>query len=171
MNEVDYRTSPPGSWEEYVGIIKPLLAHEKVQEMKRYPHHGFTSCYEHCMHVSYCNYVVCSRLGLDARAGARAGLLHDLFLYDWHTYKPARGERLHGFTHAHAALVNAQKYFELTDMEKDIIVKHMFPLNIGFPRYRETVVIILTDKFCGLVETVQARLMMHSFLRKTHYIG
>ena len=42
--------------------------------------------------------------------------------------------------------------FEITELEKDIIVKHMFPLNIALPRYRETVVIILVDKYCGLIE-------------------
>lgn len=159
------------AWEEFVEIVTPLVEHEKVQEMKQYPHHGVTSCFEHCIHVSYCNFMICKMFGLDAKAGARAGLLHDLFLYDWHTYKPNKGERLHGFTHARQALINAEKYFELSDMEKDIISKHMFPLNLGLPKYKETSVIILTDKFCGFVETVQARLMLHSFLQKTHKIG
>jgi len=34
----------------------------------------------------------------------------------------------------------------------------MFPLNItAFPKYRETLVIVLVDKYCGLLETVIPR--------------
>ena len=44
--------------------------------------------------------------------------------------------------------------FEITDIEKDIIVKHMFPLNMALPKYKETVVIILVDKYCGLIDVL-----------------
>ena len=56
-------------------------------------------------------------------------------------------------THPKAALRNACMHFTLTDKEKDIILKHMFPLTITPPSYKETVVIILVDKYCGLIET------------------
>ena len=40
-----------------------------------------------------------------------------------------------------------------------MIEKHMFPLNItALPKYRETLVIVLVDKYCGLLETVIPRL-------------
>lgn len=144
--------------ETYCSLVADLLSSEIVQEMKRFNHHGNTSCFQHCLNVSYYNYKLCKVFSLNERAGARAGLLHDLFLYDWHTYKRPEGERLHGFTHAGKALENAKKYFYISDLESDIIEKHMFPLNLlSIPRYRETLIIVFTDKMCGIMEVMAYR--------------
>lgn len=118
--------------------IKDLLYHPAVQQMKDYPHHGRTNCYDHCRHVSYFNYKWCRALNLDCRSAARAGMLHDLFLYDWHTHGKETGEKLHGLTHPAAAFENARKYFKLNHMERDIILNHMWPVTLlHFPRTRE----------------------------------
>lgn len=140
---------------EYYTLVADLLESSIVRQMENYTHHGRTTCFQHCLNVSYFNYRLCRVLNLNRRAGARAGLLHDLFLYDWHTYKPAEGERLHGFTHAKTSLENARKYFYVSELESDIIEKHMFPLNLSaLPRYRETLVIVFTDKLCGTMEVM-----------------
>ena len=70
-------------FEQFYECIKDIATHPVVLRMKLYPHHGVTNCYQHCLHVSYYNYIWCKALGLDARSAARAGMLHDLFLYDW----------------------------------------------------------------------------------------
>ncbi|MCM1328488.1 MAG: HD domain-containing protein [Ruminococcus sp.] len=143
----------------YYYLVADLLESDVVQQMKNFTHHGETTCFQHCLNVSYYNYRLCRFFSLNERAGARAGLLHDLFLYDWHTYKPAKGKWLHGFTHARLALETAKENFYISDLESDIIEKHMFPLNItALPKYRETLVIVLVDKYCGLLETVIPRL-------------
>lgn len=148
-----------GKGEAYYYLVSDLLENDLVLKMKDFTQHGDTSCFQHCLNVSYYNYKICRFFSLNARAAARAGLLHDLFLYDWHTYKPDKGERLHGFTHAETALKNAKENFYISELEGDIIEKHMFPLNItAVPRYRETVVIVLVDKYCGLLETVIPRM-------------
>lgn len=139
---------------EYKKCVRSVAKHDIVKRMKEYEHHGNTSCYQHSLHVSYYNYIICKKLGLDYKAAAKAGLLHDLFLYDWHYYKPTKGERLHGFQHADKALKNASKYFKLTEKEGDIIKKHMFPLTLTLPKYKETCVIVLTDKFCSVCEVI-----------------
>jgi len=146
--------------EEFVKMIGYVANHEKVKEMKNYNHHSYTNCFEHSMHVSYYNYIICKKLGWDAKAGAKAGLLHDMFLYDWHGYKPQNGERLHGFEHPLKSLKNARACFNITEKEGDIISKHMFPLTITPPKYKETYVIIMTDKFCSACE------VMDRFLNK-----
>lgn len=81
----------------------------------------------------------------------RGALLHDFFMYDWHD--PGNLRLLHGFTHAREALSTAQKQFELNDIERDVIRKHMFPLNIALPRYRETVIVTIADKVSAVLET------------------
>lgn len=159
---------------DYYSMVADLLSSDVVLSMKSYPHHGQTTCFQHCLNVSYYNYKLCKRLGLNERAGARAGLLHDLFLYDWHCYKPAKHERHHGFTHAQTARENAEKYFCITQLEADIIEKHMWPLNLcGIPRYRETMVIVLVDKYCGLLETVDFRrqLFAHRLKKLTERVS
>ena len=47
---------------------------------------------------------------------------------------------------------NAKKYFNINEIEKDMILKHMFPLTLKFPKYKETFVIILVDKWCTMKE-------------------
>ena len=140
--------------DEFVSVIGAMANNDKVKEMKNFNHHSYTSCFEHSLHVSYYNYKICKRLGWDAKASAKAGLLHDMFLYDWHGYKPQSGERLHGFEHPLKSLKNARSCFHITEKEGDIISKHMFPLTITPPKYKETYVIILTDKFCSACEVM-----------------
>ena len=119
--------------------------------------HGRTSVYRHSVRVAWTSLRLARFLGwrIDAAALVRAALLHDYFLYDWHTPDPAH--RLHGFRHAGTALRTADRDFELNDTERDMIKKHMFPLNPAPPRFKETAVLCLADKYCALRETVLQR--------------
>ena len=92
------RVSGGTDCEEFYECIKDLASHPIVQEMKNYIQHGTTTCYQHCLSVAYYNYKICRRLGLDARSAARAGMLHDLFLYDWHDHAKKTGNHFHGLT-------------------------------------------------------------------------
>ena len=62
--------------------------------------------------------------------------------------------QLHGFEHPTKALKNAGKYFDITEKEGDMIAKHMFPLTVTPPKYKETFVIVLVDKFCSFNEVL-----------------
>lgn len=139
--------------EEYIRCVCDLIEHEKVQSMKNYMQHGNISCLEHSLYVSYCSFVICKRFKFDYYSAARGGLLHDFFLYDWHTTKPDKG--MHGFIHPNIALQNANKYFNLNKREKDIIEKHMWPLTLKLPKHKETFVVLLIDKYCAFIETVK----------------
>ena len=116
--------------------------------------HGQISVYEH----SYMVAVLCVELAImcriraDMRALVRGALLHDYFLYDWH--EKDKSQRLHGVIHAERALKNAESDFRLTDIERNMIRAHMFPLNLVLPRYRESVLLCVADKICATRETV-----------------
>ena len=84
--------------DDFYECIKDIAEHPVVLRMKLYPHHGHTNCYQHCLHVAYYNYVLCRFFQLDARSAARGGMLHDLFLYDWHTHAARTGDHFHGMT-------------------------------------------------------------------------
>ena len=84
---------------EYYETVRDILEHPVVRKMSEFKHHYGTSCYRHCLNVSYMNFIICKKLHLDARAAARAGMLHDLFLYDWHKHAKETGNHFHGLTH------------------------------------------------------------------------
>ena len=141
-------------YEEYYSIVKDIMENETVQEMKKYRHHYDTNSYEHCFHVSYLNYKICKKFHFDYTSAARAGMLHDLFLYDWRrSRKELNLEGPHAFVHPKIAYRNASKIFELNEKEKDIILKHMWPLTLPLPRYKETFVITISDKCSALYES------------------
>lgn len=143
--------------EEFLDIISDLLENNKVKQMKKYRQHGETSTYAHCMNVSYVSYLVSQKLGLDYKSAARGGMLHDMFLYDWREKRPFRGLlNMHAFTHPRIALKNAEKEFKLNDIEKDIIEKHMWSVTLLHkPKYKESYIVTLADKYCAMGETGQ----------------
>ena len=143
----------------YLALVQDILEHPTVAKMQAYIQHGTTTCMEHCVNVSYLSFLFCQKHGLNARCVARAGLLHDLFLYDWHFYRRQKGERLHGFQHPLKALENAERAFSLCDMERNIILRHMWPLTLTPPKYREAFVVVWFDKYCSLMETFRLPVM------------
>ena len=138
----------------YLDCVRDILEHPVFQSMDEYIQHGNTTCKEHCMRVSYLSYRICVRFGLDGVSAARAGLLHDLFLYDWHTYGKETGHRFHGFTHPRAALLNARKYFKLNAREENAILRHMWPLTPIPPATAAGFAVTAADKICSLEETL-----------------
>ena len=116
--------------------------------------HGDTSCLLHSIAVAYISYRIASYLKFlkfKNEELVRGALLHDYFLYDWHDRGAAI--KLHGFFHPRHALENAQADFELSKVERDIILKHMFPLTILPPRYKESMLVSFVDKLCSVYET------------------
>lgn len=139
---------------EYLAIVHDILANEKIQSMKNYMQHGNVSCLEHSINVSYMAYCRCKEQGLDAAAAARAGLLHDMFLYDWHHHRKETGNFLHGLTHPYVALKNAEESFDLSEKEKNMILRHMWPLTVIPPKYKEGFILMWYDKVAGFQETI-----------------
>jgi len=138
--------------QEFDEIIKNIVSNSKVQEMKKYRQHYETSTFDHCCMVSYYCYRVCKKLRLDYKSAARAGMLHDFFLYDWRI----KGERkgLHAFTHGKTACKNACELFDLSEKEKDMIIKHMWPVSPQIPKSTEGFILTIVDKHCALMESI-----------------
>lgn len=134
----------------FYDCIRDLVESEDVQKMCNFTQHGDTTTFDHCLMVSFKSFRFCRKFKLDYRAAARGGLLHDLFLYDWHDKDS--GVNLHGFYHPGIALKNAENSFILDDKEREIIKKHMWPLTVVPPKCREAYVICYFDKTCTLKE-------------------
>lgn len=146
--------------------IGDLFETENVQKMGDIKHHLNLTCLDHSLFVSYVSYRICRFFKWDHRSAARGGLLHDLFLYDWRDGRPKEG--WHGTVHPAIALKNAEslcsstEYLdELNDMEKDMIVKHMWPVTSKKPSYKESMLICLVDKLCAAAEMTLIFQMIH----------
>ena len=152
--------------EEYRNIISnyggDILASEKYLRLKGFVQHGNVTVYEHCIHVALCAIKLNRTLYANSkeRELVRGALLHDYFLYDWHN-ADAPGNihpKLHGFYHPGIALKNATRDFVLSEREKDIIHKHMWPLTISnIPRCREAWLVCLADKYASTLETLKLK--------------
>ncbi len=143
--------------QDYIDIIKiygfDILNSENMIKQKDYIQHGNISVYEHSLRVCYLSLEIAGKfnLNVDVKSLVRGALLHDYFLYDWHIKD--KSHRLHGFTHPKTAYNNAKKEFTLNDIEKDIIIKHMFPLIILPPVHLESYVVTVADKISAVRET------------------
>lgn len=138
----------PQNRNQFEEIIADLMADPDVQALAQMTQHGKKAAtrLEHSLYVAYISFLVSRRLRLDFTATTRAALLHD-----FHFGNSEDGvKRL--WQHPHAALENAEKKMDLSDVERDIIVKHMWPLTRPLPSHKETVVVSMADKLCALME-------------------
>jgi uncharacterized protein len=146
---VDYETADAGFFEQAAGDI---LAHPRFLESKQYIQHGNTSVFQHSVDVAVMCYILSRFWRVQDRKGMiRAALLHDFFLYDWHS----EWKLDHGFTHPAAAAENARRYFGVSDKEYSLIRTHMWPFTLLHPpRYKEGWFICMADKIVSLKETL-----------------
>ncbi|MCH4058170.1 HD domain-containing protein [Lapidilactobacillus gannanensis] len=156
------------SWrhdQEYLSIVQDLLDRPEVQKLAEYTQHHYTNRLDHSLRVSYFSYLISKKHHLDYRATARAGLLHDLFYYDWRQVKFDTGT--HAYIHPRIALRNAERLTELSAKEKDIIIKHMFGATLALPKYRESWIVSLVDDQVAVQEVARPwRFLMKARLRK-----
>ncbi|GDZ84116.1 hydrolase [Leuconostoc citreum] len=143
----------PNAWrqdQDYLNIVDDLLQHDEVQQLAQYTQHHFSNRLRHSISVSYQSYTIAKKIGADAEATARAGLLHDMFYYDWRVTRFEEGS--HAYVHPRIALQNARKITHISDKEADIIVKHMFGATIALPKYRESWIVSIVDDFAAVNE-------------------
>ncbi|MBU2649718.1 MAG: hypothetical protein KKA81_02180 [Bacteroidetes bacterium] len=140
---------------EYDEIAKDILDNPNFLKLQNYYHHD-SSILDHVKKVSYLSYRIAKYLKLDYRSAIRGALLHDFFLYDWrdHHEPELAKEKLHGFAHPKIALKNSEENFSINEIEKDIIIKHMWPLTLRPPRYRESFVVTFADKYVSSREFI-----------------
>lgn len=161
INELYYINQDPlfNSWFD---IVEDILLNEEFQKRRLFKHHE-DSVWKHSILVSFKSYKYSTRFNTDNKVCAIAGLLHDFYPYAWQYSKelddfdPTYLEQLyikkkllkkHGFTHALESYNNYLIYFKEYEDKKvsNSIKRHMFPLNIVPPRYKEGWIITFADK-------------------------
>lgn len=145
----------------FYDVVDDLLASEEVLSMKQYEQHLEIDRLQHIVSVAYIGYKISKKFGWDYKSTARAGILHDLVYYDWRDGVTGKWHRLHGYKHPKLAAMNAKELCPLLNKtEYDAIIKHMWPLTVKLPKYKEGYVIIFADKYCATRE------MMYSLNEK-----
>lgn len=136
--------------------IKTLCRNTRFSQTINYTQHGNTSVFRHCVAVACMSRKIAKKLRLkvNERALIRSALLHDYFLYDWHKNKDVTW---HGYRHPAIALKNAEEDLDLSEVEKNCIRRHMFPLTPIPPVHKEGWIICLADKLCSLRETFASK--------------
>lgn len=139
--------------EEFLSYIDEILNSSEFQKRKKFEHHENESVYDHSLNVAYSSYLYAKKHNLNKRDISIGAILHDFYYEPWKTSKKKKAFfKKHGFTHAKEARDNAYKFFPHLMNEKieNIILRHMFPLNIKLPKYKESWIVTMMDKKCSL---------------------
>lgn len=140
------------SIQEFKEIIKDIVENSSIISLKEHVQHMKGSRYKHCYEVAFYTYVLCKKMGLDYISATRGAMLHDFYFYDWRNKGVEGQKRFHAYRHPRIALHNANQNFSLNEVEKDIILKHMWPLTIRLPKYSESYIVTFIDKYCATKE-------------------
>lgn len=135
-------------------MASDTLTSDLFMSMFGYIQHGDTTTAEHCISVAYRadSRLRASGRPFDEMALIRAALLHDAFPYDWHDRSASYDH--HATMHARYACEEASKAFDLSDLEREIILSHMWPLPPRRPSSREAWAVTFADKWSSSIETV-----------------
>ena len=142
---------------EYQEVVQDILDNEEFKKLYREPHHGI-SRYLHVLRVSKLAFRFCKILRLKKiKEITRAALLND-FYFDKDLEGYDAYERLS--IHPYKALENSLKYYELSDLECDIIEKHMYPHTKEKPKYFGSYLVSICDKLAATYEMSRFKLAL-----------
>ena len=136
---------------KYKNIVKDIIRNNNFKKLYNIEHHGI-SRWEHLNKISYYSYKIAKKLKMDYKSVARGALLHDFYLDG--DERNNKKKFLDTFTHPKKALMTSNNNFKLNDMEKNIIISHMFPLYPAIPKYKESILVNIVDKCVGLKEMI-----------------
>ncbi len=134
---------------EYLHIIKEIVNDEEFLKLKDSIHHG-TNRYDHSLRVAYMAFNYAKKRDLDYKTITKGALLHDFFENPENLKTTDR--IISTFIHPKKALKNAKNKYELNEIEEDIIISHMFPINLRLPKYKESWIVSLCDKRVAIDE-------------------
>ena len=135
---------------EFYIILSSVLKNDAYKLMKYESCHG-TNKYDHMIRVAYKSFVYAKKKGLAYISITRGALLHD-FAFNQQMDNDGLTKRKKLSKHPEYALNTSLNYFYLNDIEKDIIISHMFPIGKRIPRYKESYIVSYYDKKIALNE-------------------
>lgn len=133
---------------EFDLIVEDIINNHNFKELDNETHHGI-SRYGHSYRVAEGVYKITKKLHFNYQEATRAALLHD-FYFNYQLEE--NGDVKNLVEHPKMALLNASKYYELSDLQKNMISSHMFPLSKELPKYKESICMTIVDKVVAIYE-------------------
>ncbi len=134
--------------EEFNVLIKDIIENSSFRELDSEMHHGI-SRFQHSYRVAWGVYKLTKKLHFQYQEATRAALLHD-FYFNYQLEE--NGDVKNLVEHPSMAVLNASKYYDLSERQKNMIESHMFPLCKVMPKYKESFCITLVDKLVAIYE-------------------
>ncbi|MGN1372377.1 MAG: hypothetical protein ACI4XM_08915 [Candidatus Coprovivens sp.] len=164
-------------FDEWFLYVEDILLSDEFQKRKLFMHHYNLSVWDHSILVSFNSFLAAKYFNASARVCAIAGLLHDFYTQAWiyneelakidngkylsefYVKKPLF--KMHAFVHGDDAASNALKYFPelVNDRILNSIKRHMFPVTIIPPKYKEGFLITSIDKLNSVRELPSPKVM------------
>lgn len=142
--------------QEFNLLIKDILNNQNFRELDNELHHGI-SRFGHSYRVAENVYKVTKKLHMNYKEATRAALLHD-FYFNYQLEE--NGDVKNLGEHPNMALLNASKYYELSDLQKNMIASHMFPMGKTLPKYKESICLTIVDKVVAIYEQQRYKMAM-----------
>lgn len=140
----------------YYDIYSEFYNVNKFRELKSIMHHGDNRL-NHINRVAKLSFWISKKLGFDYISCTRGAMMHDFFTKDDIT---KTNTKFNHFLKEHPfiALENAVKYFDINEIEEDIITSHMYPITRKIPKYKESKIVCISDKLVSLYEFLRFKL-------------
>lgn len=141
---------------EFNNLIKDIISNDNFKELGKEIHHG-VSRYGHSLRVAKGVYKLTKKLHLNYEEATKAALLHDYF-FNYQLEENGNCKNL--VEHQKISCLNANKNYVLSDLQKNMIESHMFPLCKTLPKYKESFCLTLIDKLVAIYEMQRFKLVM-----------
>lgn len=125
---------------------------ERYRLLKKIPRHGGSNTFDHSVRVARIAERLSVVFRISPESAVKTGLLHDFCLVNTHRDHEKRDE-WYCFYHPKDAVENAAGY-DLTEVEKQAILSHMWPLSKHMPKSREAWVLTISDKLAAGYEGI-----------------
>jgi len=136
---------------EFNNIISDILKNEEFIALKYEIHHGISRL-DHSLSVARLTFNVCKKLHIKNYVDVtRAALLHDFF-------KAEEISKNSFINHPLKALENANRNFNLTERQQNIIASHMFPISKVLPKCKEAWIVSGMDKIVAVHECAKFKI-------------
>lgn len=146
------------SKDEFYSLVEDITNNQKFNKLNKEIHHGI-SRYDHSVRVAKWTYLTAKFFHMKKKEETtKAALLHDFYIDE--DLKGQKNMKKLG-THPNMALENSLQYYELNNLQQDIIVKHMFPCTLELPKYKETWLVSLIDKIVGAYEMLRFKAVLY----------
>lgn len=142
--------------EIYYNIYSEFYNVNKFRELKTIVHHG-NNRLNHINRVAKMSFFISKKLNLDFISCTRGAIMHDFFTID-DLSKNDNNAIQYWKKHPNEALQNSSYYFEVNEVEKDIILSHMFPITKKVPAYPESKIVCISDKVVSIYELLRYQL-------------